>query len=262
MNVKESSVPSSTSGTFVFAHRGASALAPENSMEAFALAHELGADGIELDVQLTLDGIPVVLHDPFLWVHNGEHYLRRDPNEPGMTQRWVRDCLYAELADQRITHPNGRGALLARLEEVLAALSGRLWIDIELKAGAMYDARLARVVLDALRDHREKVLLSSFDHKILNEVFTRDPEIPLLAILHARPVDLPELMAQIPAVMASIDRPFMTLDDARRWQDDGLVVYMGGADVVDDLAELIDWPLAGLFLDDPRLVDAHYARGA
>ncbi len=228
-------------------------------MEAFMLALEIGADGLELDVQLTADGIPVVLHDPFFWVHNGEHYLRRDPNGPHMAQRWVSDCLYEEFAGQTVIHPGGARAAIPRLEEVLEALAGRLWIDIELKAGAIYDPRLVRVVLDALRGRTDKVLLSSFDHKILNEVGQHDPEIDLLAILHARPVDLSQLMAQIPATMASIDRPFMTRNDALRWREEGLVVYMGGADVVDDLVELRDWPLAGFFLDDPRLVRDHAA---
>ena len=49
--------------TKIFAHRGASGYAPENTLEAFALAMEMGADGIELDVQLTKDGEVVVIHD-------------------------------------------------------------------------------------------------------------------------------------------------------------------------------------------------------
>ena len=49
--------------TKIFAHRGASAYAPENTVEAFALAMEQGADGIELDVQMTKDGQVVVIHD-------------------------------------------------------------------------------------------------------------------------------------------------------------------------------------------------------
>ena len=49
--------------TKIFAHRGASAYAPENTMEAFALAVKQGADGIELDVQMTKDGEVVVIHD-------------------------------------------------------------------------------------------------------------------------------------------------------------------------------------------------------
>lgn len=49
--------------TKIFAHRGASGYAPENTLEAFALAVSQKADGIELDVQLTRDGVPVVIHD-------------------------------------------------------------------------------------------------------------------------------------------------------------------------------------------------------
>ena len=48
----------------VFAHRGASGICFENTMKAFEKAVEQGADGIELDVQLTEDGVPFVIHDP------------------------------------------------------------------------------------------------------------------------------------------------------------------------------------------------------
>jgi len=47
----------------VIAHRGASGLAPENTLAAFSLAIALGADGVELDVQMSRDGLPVVIHD-------------------------------------------------------------------------------------------------------------------------------------------------------------------------------------------------------
>ena len=49
--------------TEIFAHRGASGYAPENTMDAFKLAVKQGAEGIELDVQLSKDGIPVVIHN-------------------------------------------------------------------------------------------------------------------------------------------------------------------------------------------------------
>ena len=51
-------------GRPVIAHRGASGSAPENTLEAFGLALRQGADAFELDVRLTSDGVPVVLHDP------------------------------------------------------------------------------------------------------------------------------------------------------------------------------------------------------
>ena len=50
----------------IIGHRGSSALAPENTMAAFALALEEGADGVEFDVRLARDGVPVVIHDATL----------------------------------------------------------------------------------------------------------------------------------------------------------------------------------------------------
>ncbi|MBN1248085.1 MAG: glycerophosphodiester phosphodiesterase, partial [Anaerolineae bacterium] len=47
----------------VIGHRGASAHAPENTLAAFRLARDAGADGVELDVHLTADGVPVVIHN-------------------------------------------------------------------------------------------------------------------------------------------------------------------------------------------------------
>lgn len=60
---KEIKGPMPTDGFLIIAHRGASAYAPENTMASFALAKEMDADYIELDIQLTLDGEMVVLHD-------------------------------------------------------------------------------------------------------------------------------------------------------------------------------------------------------
>jgi glycerophosphoryl diester phosphodiesterase len=51
---------------FIWAHRGASKNAPENTMAAFSAAVELAADGLELDIHLSRDGIPVVIHDESL----------------------------------------------------------------------------------------------------------------------------------------------------------------------------------------------------
>jgi glycerophosphoryl diester phosphodiesterase len=59
----------------IIGHRGASALAPENTLAAFARAFDDGADGIELDVRLARDGVPVVIHDSSLW-HTGRRKAR------------------------------------------------------------------------------------------------------------------------------------------------------------------------------------------
>ena len=78
--------------TLILAHRGASAYAPENTLEAFSLAADMGADGVELDVHLTADGQPVVHHDDKI-------------NRTSNAQGTVREYTLAELR-----------AILARLE--------------------------------------------------------------------------------------------------------------------------------------------------
>jgi glycerophosphoryl diester phosphodiesterase len=70
--------------TKIFAHRGASAYAPENTMEAFRLAYDMSADGLEIDVHLTKDGQVVVIHD---------HVIDRTSNGKGA----VAQMTYEEL---------------------------------------------------------------------------------------------------------------------------------------------------------------------
>ncbi|MGC8627568.1 MAG: glycerophosphodiester phosphodiesterase [Acidimicrobiales bacterium] len=248
---------------FVWAHRGASALAPENTLASFLLASELGADGVELDVQLSADGIPVVLHDPFLWADGRDIVLRPAPlQRHRMRPVWVATCSWDDLVGRPVIFPDGSAAKLWRLEEVLEALPPDLWADIELKAGALYDPRLVSVVVRCASQRPGRAVLSSFDHVALKEVAVAAPGLPLMAILHARPVELRSLLSSIPTSMASIDRPFLTRADVERWRSDGIEVSVGGADLVEDIAQVLSWPIAGVFLDDPRLAIGGGTKGA
>ena len=87
--------------TLVWAHRGASGYAPENTLEAFQKAVEMGADGVELDVQLTKDGELVVIHD---------ETVDRTSDGSG----WVKDFTYARISRfnfNRCDDPHARGSL-------------------------------------------------------------------------------------------------------------------------------------------------------
>ena len=94
--------------TLVWGHRGTSGYAPENTMAAFEKAVELGADGIELDVQLTKDGELVVIHD---------ETIDRVSDGSG----WVKDYAYAKLIKHNFnrTHPEYEHAQIPTLEETL-----------------------------------------------------------------------------------------------------------------------------------------------
>ena len=92
--------------TLVWGHRGASGYAPENTMAAFEKAVEMGADGIELDEQLTKDGELVVIHD---------ETIDRVSDGSG----WVKDYTYAKLIKHNFnrTHPEYEHAQIPTLEE-------------------------------------------------------------------------------------------------------------------------------------------------
>jgi glycerophosphoryl diester phosphodiesterase len=224
---------------------------------------ELGAPGIELDVQLTNDGVPAILHDPWLWSNGTELFLRPFAGGPHSLRRVpIAECKWADIEDVPIVHLDGSRELIPRFEEVLEAVPASLWIDVELKAGWRDDPRLVGLVLGCIKRRSERVLVSSFDHVVLKEVAAAEPELPLLAICHARLVDAAGLCASIPASMICIDRPFLTASDVVRWRDEGLEVSVGGGELVEDLVEVCSWPVSGIFLDDPRLVVAPAATEA
>ena len=128
----------------IWAHRGASGYAPENTMEAFSEAVRRKADGIELDVQLTKDGEIVVIHD---------EKLDRVSNGTG----WVKDYTLKEVYE------------LMKKEDML--------VNVELKTSIVFYEGLVDKVLDlaARMGMEEKVLYSSFNHYTLLEIKKKNP---------------------------------------------------------------------------------------
>ncbi|ADG05153.1 glycerophosphodiester phosphodiesterase [Kyrpidia tusciae] len=154
----------------VWAHRGASAETPENTLAAFRRAVEIGVGGIELDVQLTRDGVPVVLHDPT---------LERTTDGRG----WVGDWTWSEL--RRLDagawfHPRFAGERIPTLAEALVAIPEEVWINIELKTTPEVYRGLEEQVVNCVRaSGRRRIIYSSFDHSALERLQRIDPEARL-----------------------------------------------------------------------------------
>ncbi len=136
--------------TAVWAHRGASGHAPENTLAAFALAADLGADGVELDVQLSADGQVVVIHD---------ETLDRTTNGQGA----VKDFTAGQLA----AVDAGKGEHIPLLDEVFSLLKPtRLVINVELKNSIELYLGIEPLVVDLISAYglQERVVVSSFNH--------------------------------------------------------------------------------------------------
>lgn len=144
---------------YVLAHRGYSGKAPENTMDAFELALEAGADGLELDVHITKDGEVVVIHDDT---------IDRTTNGSGR----VEDYTYAELAEFDAGSWFGaefKGERLPTLSQVCELIKGTDKIfNVELKAGANFQALTEKVseIIKAY-DLVPNTIISSFNHYAL-----------------------------------------------------------------------------------------------
>lgn len=127
----------------VAAHRGASSIAPENTLEAFAKAIEVGADMVEFDVRSTADGVLVAFHDPVAeWTY--DELCRTQPHEP------------------------------PRLEQVVDLCAGRIALDVELKeAGA--EAEVLAVV--SARFETGSFVVTSFDDDVVETVKRLRPDV-------------------------------------------------------------------------------------
>lgn len=154
--------------TEIWGHRGASGYVPENTLDAFALAVEQGADGIELDVQMTKDGQLVVIHD---------ETVDRTSDGTG----WVKDYTLAELRKLNANWviPGYKRAVIPTLDEVYEMFQGnRKKINVEIKTGVVFYPGIEDKVLElaAKRSMEAQVLYSSFNHQTMVNVKRLNPQ--------------------------------------------------------------------------------------
>ena len=160
--------------TVIVAHRGASRQAPENTMEAFQLAVEAGADAIELDVHLTADGRLAVIHDDTL-ERTTDHTGRVADQTMDQIREADAGATFSRDDDSGFPFAD-RGLRVPELSEVLEWLPESLGRVIEIKARAAADAVVAAVAPHAvLADGRLSVI--SFDEASIERVRELNPEI-------------------------------------------------------------------------------------
>ena len=142
--------------SIVYAHRGASAYAPENTLEAFRLGMEMGAEGFELDVHLSKDGELVVIHD---------ETVDRTTNGTGL----VRDMTLTEL--QALDASNGKegypDARIPTLAEVFRLVQGTdTIVNVEIKTDEYFYPGIEGKALNLAREMgvMDQVIFSSFNH--------------------------------------------------------------------------------------------------
>jgi len=154
----------------IIAHRGASAAAPQNTLAAFRRAMDLGADGVEMDVQLSADGAVVVIHD-----------FSVDKTTDGTGDVATKTLAELEALDAGAKFsPQFAGERIPTLAQVFEALEGKLLVNVELKDFNPRHSPLAARVVEVVRKYamEKRVLFSSFNPFALRTIKRLAPEIP------------------------------------------------------------------------------------
>jgi glycerophosphoryl diester phosphodiesterase len=155
----------------VLGHRGASYDAPENTIAAFTLARQQGADGVELDTMLTRDGVPIVIHD---------FTLDKTTDGSGLVKE--HDLRAIKLLDAGSHYDfQFRNERVPTLDEAFEALGRELIINVELKTTAWRSDGLELAVLNVIRRHNaaNRVIVSSFNPFALRRFRALAPHIPI-----------------------------------------------------------------------------------
>lgn len=154
----------------IFAHRGASAYAPENTLAAFALAIAQGADAIELDAKLSADGHAIVFHDLT---------VDRTTGAKGRVQDLSLAQLRALDAGSRFS-PKFHGEKIPLLEEVFESFGKRTFINVELSNHDTPDDHLVETVCMLVKKFnlQKRILFSSFHPRSLAKAQALLPDVP------------------------------------------------------------------------------------
>lgn len=232
----------------IFAHRGASQFAPENTLAAFDLAYRQGALAIELDAQLTSDGQVVVIHDDT--VDRTTDGIGRVRDLDSTTIKGLDAGAHFDIAF--------KGERIPTLEEVFSTFGDKLLINIELKNNASPFDDLPAKVARLVKQHNlgERVIFSSFNPIAVIKIMRLLPETPCGMLcaggwankwMNIRNLRLIRFTALHPDI-ADVDRALV-----ERVHTSGGRVHVYTANRPEEIQILLDLGVDGFFTDAPAL---------
>ena len=232
----------------IFAHRGASAHAPENTLAAFEMALAKNADGIELDVKLSADGHVVVFHDTT---------TDRTTGEPGRVKDLSLSDLRA-LDSGSFFSEKFKNEKIPTLEEVFESVGKRTFINVELTNYNTPGDPLVESVCMLVKKFglQNRVMFSSFFALNLSKARGFLPEVPrgLLAfngLLGAWARSFGFAFGKYQALHPNLkDTTHQQVQRVHRLQRR---VHVWTVNAADDMRRLFNWDVDGIFTDDPAL---------
>lgn len=189
------------------AHRGYPKQYPENTLVSFQAALDLSYSHLELDVNLTKDGVPVVIHDPT---------VNRTTNGKGR----VLDYTWEELQKLRTDGEQS----IPTLEDVLKLARGKAKVDIELKqSGSLYTG-MEEKVLEVIRscDVQDQVFITSFDHYSIQRTRQLSSDIEIGLVIYGATPSIFPYAKELGAKYISVKYIYLTDDYVRMCEENGI----------------------------------------
>ena len=222
------------------AHRGFSALFPENTMLAFEEALKAGCDGIEFDVHLTADKQIAIIHD---------ETIDRTTNGKGVVKEMT--------AQQLRTFDAGKGERIPTLDEYLD-LVARLDIvsNIELKNSLFRYEGIEEIVVAKVREHglSERVIFSSFNHYSILECKRVAPEIRCGFLTGGRPIDAGAYTKQHGIEYLHPGYYALTDSTIAEIHSHGIAINTYTVNDPKEMGRLVSFNVAGVITDNPALL--------
>ncbi|MFZ6031533.1 MAG: glycerophosphodiester phosphodiesterase [Chloroflexota bacterium] len=233
----------------VFAHRGASLHAPENTLAAFTLAVQHGADAIELDAKLSADGQVVVIHDQTVNRTTGSHGKVGEMTLAALKRLDAGSCFDAAY----------RGEPIPTLDEVFEVIGKQTFTNVELTNYASPRDDLPDRVAELVRCHdlAGRVMFSSFNPRALQRAHALLPAVPLGLLALPGPKGWP--MRAWPGRLLV---PYQALHPEKTDTHGRLVaglhqlgrrVHVWTVNDETEMRRLFSLGVDGIFTDDPRL---------
>jgi len=233
-------------------HRGGRHWAPENTLVAFKMSLDIGVDGLELDVQRCASGELVVIHDEL---------VNRTTNGVGLVETITYDELkrldagsfwHDEYEDAGAI--NFKGERIPLLKDVLDLVGGRAVVNIELKNCPIEYPGIEDDLLDLLSDypHRDKLIISSFDHKLMHSLKEKNSGLKIALLADALFVNVSDLAKQIGAEYWHPCFGSLRREAVEEAHASGLIVNAWTINTAREWQMAIDWELDGVITDAPH----------
>ncbi|MEQ8524516.1 glycerophosphodiester phosphodiesterase family protein [Gracilimonas sp.] len=236
----------------VIGHRGASAYYPENTMSAFRAAYEMGAEMIELDILLSKDGIPVVIHD---------ETLDRTTNGKGLVANYSLEELRKLDAGLWFGEEHA-GEQIPTLEEVLEFAKGKIALNIEIKTEAVADepsGGIEEKALNLVKKHgmEAHVLFSSFDYRAISHLKQLDVDISA-ALLYEKSQSAGRIPSELIENYEADAFNCSRRQFSKRWAEDtqrhNIPVFIYTVNNKRHMEKVIKRGASGIFSDKPDLL--------